>query len=203
MRQRTPWRYSSARDTDSPLAVSARLMPVSASPMPATSPASRRPQGRRSPWQSPKTPSVGTVRHPAPAGLSGHALRQPFASSLQAPAGSDVAGNAPADKGLEALALVTAPSDGLKARRNRRPCNAICPARSPRAMLAKALPGATPSHGELAHPDGMTCNSKAPSAPSRVPRRPMIDFGTKREWCPGSLVVLATLRRCGRTETLT
>ena len=27
--------------------------------------------------------------------------------------------------------------------------------------------------------------------------------GMKREWCPGSLVVLDTLRRAGRTETLT
>jgi hypothetical protein len=27
--------------------------------------------------------------------------------------------------------------------------------------------------------------------------------GTKREWCPGSLVPPATLRRSGRTETLT
>ena len=27
-------------------------------------------------------------------------------------------------------------------------------------------------------------------------------FGTKREWCPVCLVVLATLRRSGRAETL-
>ena len=27
--------------------------------------------------------------------------------------------------------------------------------------------------------------------------------GMKREWCPGSLVVPAALRRAGRTETLT
>ena len=29
------------------------------------------------------------------------------------------------------------------------------------------------------------------------------DLGTRREWCPVSLVVSATLRRSGRTETLT
>ena len=47
---------------------------------------------------------------------------------------------------------VTVPRDGLTARQNSRSCNAICPARSPRAMSAMAPPGAPPSLGEWLDP---------------------------------------------------
>jgi len=50
------------------------------------------------------------------------------------------------------LAQVTAPSDKLTARQNRRPCNAICPARSTRAMLAEAPPGAPRALGKWLNP---------------------------------------------------
>jgi|GEM_PF-3096673 len=101
------------------------------------------------------------------------------------------------------LPQVTAPSDVLTARQNRRPCNAICTRPLPAGHVSRSAAWRTPSLGKMAQPDGPTCNSEAPSAPSRVPRRQKDDFGTKREWCPGSLVVPATLRRSGRTETLT
>jgi len=57
---------------------------------------------------------------------------------------SDDARDAPADTDLRWLAQVKAPSDVLTARRNRRPCNAICMPRSPRATSAK-VPICTPA----------------------------------------------------------
>ena len=131
------------------LAVSARLMPVTASPSPRSGRPSRphlqsagglragdscgNRQSRR---------AIGNVKHPAPAGLSGPALRQQFASSLRAPAGSDDARNAPADKDLRSLAQMTNPRDGLAAPLLLGPCNAVfsptCPGkpRQPRAPAA-------------------------------------------------------------------
>ena len=47
-----------------------------------------------------------------------------------------------------ALALVVAPSDGLTARQFRRPCNAICSARSSRATSAEAPSGAPRARGQ-------------------------------------------------------
>ena len=192
------------------LAVSARLMPVSASPSPLSGRPSRphlqsagglragdscgNRQSRR---------AIGNVKHPAPAGLSGHALRQQFASSLRAPAGSDDARNAPADKDLRWLAQVMAPSDGLTARQNRRPCNAICPARSPRATSAEAPSGAPRALGQGLNPMNRLAAAIAIGANAACRGGEKEDLGTKREWCPVSLVVPATLRRLGRTETLT
>ena len=136
------------------LAVSARLMPVSASPSPLSGRPSRphlqsagglRAGDHRGNRQSRR--AIGNVKHPAPAGLSGHALRQPFASSLQAPAGSDDARNAPADKDLRWLALVAAPSDGLTARQIRRPCNAICTRPLPAGHVSRSAIWRTQSRG--------------------------------------------------------
>ena len=129
------------------LAVSARLMPVSASPSPRSGRPSRphlqkagglragdslgNCQGRR---------AIGNVKPTAPTDLAGPTLRQRIASSLRAPAGSDDARNAPADKDLVSLAPVAVPSDGLTARQIRRSCNAICSAACRRqATLPRAL----------------------------------------------------------------
>ena len=191
------------------LAVSARLMPVSASPSPLSGRPSRphlqSAGGLRagdSCGNRQRRRAIGIVKHPAPAGLSGHALRQQFASSLRAPAGSDDARNAPADKDLQSLALVATSSDGLTARQIRRPSNAICSRLLHAGHVSRRATRRTPSLGSMVHLDGQASSRKAPSTPNRVPLRPMDDFGTKREWCPGSLVVPATLRRSGRTETL-
>ena len=160
------------------LAVSARLMPVSASPSPLSGRPSRPhlqsagglragdPRGNRQ-----RRRAIGNVKHPAPAGLSGHALRQQFASSLRAPAGSDDARNAPADKDLLWLAQVMAPSDGLTARQNRRPCNAICPGPPFAGHVSRSAIWRTPSPGTRAQPDEPTCSSNRHRCQCRVPRR--------------------------------
>ena len=131
------------------LAVSARLMPVSASPSPRSGRPSRphlqkagglragdslgNCQGRR---------AIGNVKPTAPTDLAGPTLRQRIASSLRAPAGSDDARNAPADKDLRSLAQMTNPRDGLAAPLLLGPCNAVfsptCPGkpRQPRAPAA-------------------------------------------------------------------
>ncbi len=98
---------------------------------------------------------------------------------------------------------VTAPRDGLTARQNSRSCNAICPARSPRAMSAMAPPGAPPSLGEWLDPMDRLAAASAIEANAACRGGQQQDLGTKREWCPVSLVVPAALRRSGRTETLT
>ena len=77
----------------------------------------------------------------SPAPCPSQTLRQPR-RHYAAPASSDDARNAPTDNDLRRQAQVTAPSDVLTARRNHRPCNAICPALSPRAMSAEAPPSA-------------------------------------------------------------
>ncbi len=171
--------------------------------MPATSPASRRPSGRRSPWQQPKTPSDRHRHTSAPTGLSGHALRQQFASSLRASAGSDDARMPQPTRGWRALAqgrphVTGSPRVKTADRATRsatRPLSA--------GYVSQSATWCTQSHGSMAHLDGQASNRKAPSTPSRMPRRRTDDFGTNREWCPGSLVVSSALRRSGRTETLT
>jgi hypothetical protein len=164
-----------------PLAESARLMPVTASPMPAYAGAvagliSRKPAAERCGDNS--RSSGMTLARPAPTGITvgpesqlrhrsglpdrrgdnrlqaaaispapcpSQSLRQPR-RHYAAPASSDDAQNSPADNDLRKLAQVTAPRDELKARRIRRPCNAICPRpahrgpRQPRRHLAHPEP---------------------------------------------------------------
>ena len=129
------------------------------------------------------------------------ALRQPR-RHYAAPASSDDARIAPADNHLRWLAQVMAPSDGLTARQNRRPCNAICPARSPRATSAEAPSGAPRALGQGLNPMNRLAAAIAIGANAACRGGEKEDLGTKREWCPVSLVVPATLRRSGRTETL-
>jgi hypothetical protein len=171
LRQRSPWRYSSA--TVHTLAVSARLMPVSASPSPLCGRPCRPhlqragglqagdPRGKRQ-----RRRAIGTVKHPAPAGCSCMALRQPFASSLRAPAGSDDARNAPADKDLGSLAQVTTPRDGLPATLQNGPCNAVCSPTchgKPRQLRAPA------AHQRALDNSSTRCHRFQQDAPS-VPR---------------------------------
>ena len=58
------------------------------------------------------------------------------------------------------LAQVTAPSDELTTRQSRRPCNAICPARSKRAMSAEAPVGAPRTMGKWLNPMGRFATAK-------------------------------------------
>lgn len=195
------------------LAVSARLMPVSASPSPLDGRPSRPhlqragglragdPRGNRQ-----RRRAIGNVKHPAPAGLSGHALRQQFASSLRAPAGSDDARNAPADNDLPSLAPVADPSDGLPARQLRRPCNAVClPTCHWQASSTRRPRGAPASSGQQLNPVQLLPTGSVTGAKNGCSRgnQQWWFHCTNREWCPGSLVVLDALRRAGRTETLT
>ena len=64
------------------------------------------------------------------------------------------------------LPQVTAPRDVLTARRNHRPCNAICTARSPRATLtAEAPPGAPRALGINGSTRWTDLQQQAPSKP--------------------------------------
>jgi hypothetical protein len=128
-------------------------------------------------------------------------LRQPR-RHYAAPASSDDAQIAPADKDLRWLAQVTAPSDGLTARQNRRPCNAICLARSTRALSAEAPSGAPRALGQGLNPMNRLAAAIVIGANAACRGGEREDLGTKREWCPVSLVVSATPRRSVRTETL-
>ena len=195
------------------LAVSARLMPVSASPSPRSGRPSRphlqKAGGLRvgdSYGNRPSRRPIGNVEHPAPAVLSGHALRQQFASSLWAPAGSDDARNAPADNDLPSLAPVADPSDGLPARQLRRPCNAVClPTCHWQASSTRRPCGAPASSGQQLNPVQLLPTGSVTGAKNGCSRgnQQWWFHCTNREWCPGSLVVLDALRRAGRTETLT
>ena len=105
-------------------------------------------------------------QRPAPS----RTLRQPR-RHYAAPASSDDARIAPADKDLRWLAQVTAPSDGLTARQNRRPCNAICPGPPFAGHVSRGAIWRTPSHGTRAQPDETTCSSNRHRCQCRVPRR--------------------------------
>ena len=63
--------------------------------------------------------------------------------------------------------------------------------------------GAPPSLGSMAHPMNRLPTGSAIDANAACRGGKQKTNGTKREWCPGSLVPPATLRRAGRTETLT
>ena len=194
------------------LAVSARLMPVSASPSPLSGRPSRPhlqsagglragdPRGNRQ-----RRRAIGNVKHPAPAGLSGHALRQQFASSLRAPAGSDDARNAPADKDLRPLAQMTNPSDGLPDPRQHGPCNAVfLPTCLLQASSTRRPRGAPASPGQQLNPVQLLPTGSLIGAEDGCSRgnQQWPFHCTEREWCPGSHVVLDALRRAGRVETL-
>ena len=101
----------------------------------------------------------------------GRTLRQPR-RHYAAPASSDDARTAPADKELRWLAQVTAPSDGLAARQNHRPCNAICPGPPIAGHVSRSAIWRTPSPGTRAQPDEPTCSSNRHRCQCRVPRRP-------------------------------
>jgi hypothetical protein len=68
--------------------------------------------------------------------------------------------------------LVTARSDELKARRIRRPCNAICYSPLPAGHVSRGAIWRTRGPGTRAQPDEPTCNSKCHRCQCRVPRRP-------------------------------
>ena len=62
---------------------------------------------------------------------------------------------------------------------------------------------APPSLGSMAHPMNRLPTGSAIDANAACRGGKQKTNGTKREWCPGSLESPATLRRSGRTETLT
>lgn len=68
-------------------------------------------------------------------------------------------------RGYAGQPQVTAPRDGLTARQNRRPCNAICLSRSPRAMSAMAPPGAPRALGINGSTRWTGLQQQAPSKP--------------------------------------
>jgi hypothetical protein len=113
----------------------------------------------------------------------------------------------PADKDLRWLAQMWVPSDGLPARQNRRPCNAICSltdlpwqASSTRAHAA---------HQRALDNSSTRCDRFQQDAPigakngcSRGNQQWWIHC-TIREWCPESLRSSRCASAHGRTETLT
>ena len=64
-----------------------------------------------------------------------------------------------------------APSDGLTARQNRRPCNAICPGPPIAGHVSRSANWRSPSHGTRAQPDEPTCSSNRHRCQCRLPRR--------------------------------
>ena len=102
------------------------------------------------------------------------------------------------------LPLVTAQSDELKSASNPQTVQRDLPqARTPRATSAEAPSGAPGALGQGLNPMNRLAAASAIGANAACRGGQKEDLGTKREWCPGSLVVPATLRRSGRTETLT
>ena len=94
--------------------------------------------------------------------------------SRQRPAQPNPARNAPADKDLRWLAQAMAPSDGLTARQNRRPCNAICTRPLSAGHVSRCAIWRTQGHGI----DGSAAPPIVPlheSAQSVVPRSTGID----------------------------
>ncbi len=140
--------------------------PAQRAHQPATSPESRQPSGRRSSCQRPKRRAIGNVELPAPSDLACEALRQQIASSLRAPAGSDDARNAPADKDLRSLAQMTTPRDGLPAPLLQGPCNAVC---SPTCPGKPRQPRAPAAHQRALDNSSTRCQRFQQDAPS-VPR---------------------------------
>ena len=94
---------------------------------------------------------------------------------------------------------------GSPTHRQSGPRNAVClPARSPRASskprsTSAPEPWVNGSNRCISFQQESTIDAK--NGCSRGKQQ--MQFCTNREWCPESLVVLDTLRRAGRTETLT
>ena len=107
-----------------------------------------------------------------------------------------------ADHGLP---LVTAQSDALKSASNPQTVQRDLPqARTPRTTTAEAPSGAPGALGQGLNPMNRLAAASAIGANAACRGGQKEDLGAKREWCPESLVVPATLnRRSGRTETLT
>ena len=101
---------------------------------------------------------------------SDRTLRQPR-RHYAARASSDDAQLAPADKDLRWLAQVRTPSDGLTARQNRRPCNAICTRPLPAGYVSPSATWRTPSLGKWLNPMNRLAAAKRHRCQCRVPRR--------------------------------
>jgi len=99
-------------------------------------------------------------QRPAP----GPTLRQPR-RHYAAPASSDDAQIAPADNNLRRLPQLTAPSDVLKARQYRRPCNAICIRPLPAGHISRSAIWRTQSRGIDGSPRWTDLQQQAPSVP--------------------------------------
>jgi hypothetical protein len=152
------------------LAVSARVMPVTASPSPRSGRPSR-PHLQRAGSLRAGDPickcqrrrAIGNVKPTAPTDLAGQPLRQQIASSLRAPAGSDDARNAPADKDLRSLAQMTTPRDGLPAPLLHGPRNAV---RSPTCPGKPRQPRAPAAHQRALDNSSTRCHRFQQDAPS-------------------------------------
>jgi hypothetical protein len=70
-------------------------------------------------------------------------------------------------------------------------------------MSAEAPFGAPGALGQGLNPMNRLATASAIGANAACRGGQKEDLGTRREWCPVSLVVPAALRRSGRTETLT
>jgi len=103
---------------------------------------------------------------------------------------------------LPGLSQVTPHVTGSHARQDLGPCNAVCTRPLPAGHVSHGANRRTPSLGAMAHPMDRLHAGSAIDANAAC-RGGQQQLGTKREWCPVSLVVPATPRRSGRTETLT
>jgi hypothetical protein len=163
------------------------------------------PARRRRRWpalrQYPLTATVAVL--PAPGG--GRRSPRSIASSLRGrePVVTTRVMPQPA-RTCRGLAQVTTPRDGLPARRQSGPRKAVLPlARALRALCSRSSQRRARSLGQWLDsmerlPAGSAVDAKAACRGGRQQTT-----GTKRGWCPVSFMVPVTLRRAGRTETLT
>jgi hypothetical protein len=208
-------RRSSLRGNELPLAESARLMlvthcqPASRAPGAGLSPESRPPQGRRTrrPLRQPPSPSAGCGNPSAACRCASDARRHyeaaPVVTTRRKPRPSS-------DCGVQAQ--VTDPSDGLPAAAGSpgqpflmTPPQAGFVVHAPNGVIDLAQPpeprGA--AHAAWARSVGRLATAsvtEARAVPGRPGRR---TSAQEREWCPASAMVPDSLRRSGRTETLT
>ena len=103
---------------------------------------------------------------------------------------------------LPALSQVMPHVTGSLARQDLGPCNAARTRPLPAGHVSHGANRRTQSLGAMAHPMDRLPAGSAIDANAAC-RGGQQQLGTKREWCPVSLVVPATPRRSGRTETLT
>lgn len=205
----------SLRSIEPPLAESARLMPVTHCPARPSGalgrPISREPAAARQENASTPAPAaepIGRLRQP----LSGQPLRQQCASSLRgAPVVTTRESQRPAsDCGPQAQ--VTDPSDGLPAAAGNpgklflmTPPQAGYVRRAPDGLIDLAQPDepAGLRAQQRVQPMSRLATASVIGGQGRAGQASKQDFGTNREWCPASAMVPDSLRRSGRTETLT